>query len=78
MKILKKICLFIFVCMLLMADTTVFAAGKSINALQAYEKVLRSGSYEGIKIECFALQDINQDVIKEFQSTKAMAEKVYL
>lgn len=43
MKILKKICLFIFVCMLLMADTTVFAAGKSINALQAYEKVLRSG-----------------------------------
>ena len=65
MKILKKICLFIFACMLLMADTTVFAAGKSTNALQAYEKVLRSGSYEGIQIECFALQDINQDGIKE-------------
>ena len=65
MKILKRICLFIFACMLLMADTTVFAAGKSTNALQAYEKVLRSGSYEGIKIECFALQDINQDGIKE-------------
>ena len=51
--------------MLLMADTTVFAAGKSTNALQAYEKMLRSGSYEGIQIECFALQDINQDGIKE-------------
>ena len=62
MKILKRICLFIFACMLLMADTTVFAAGKSTNALQVYEKGLRSGSYEEIQIECFVLQDINQDI----------------
>ena len=78
MKMLKKICLFIFACMLLMADTTVFAAGKSTNALHVYEKVLRSGSYEGIQIECFALQDINQDISAQDGNVQRQENLIWL
>lgn len=67
----KKICLLIFLCMLFMAGTAASAAGRSTKALQAYEKVLRSASYDGMRTVCFALLDINQDGVKELLISNA-------
>lgn len=67
----RKASIVIFVSLLFLLGVAASAAGKSTKALQAYEKILHSSSYDGIKTECFALLDINQDGVKELLVSNA-------